>query len=223
MNPKVMAYPPVCSWWRPIDFGMLGNDTVGDCVIAWMLHQIMIWNSVAHAGTPVSFTTDQAIQLYSAIAGYVPGNESTDQGTDPNAALAYWQQAGLFGHQIAGYVNLDVTNIDQLKFAINTFGGIGFSTNVPRYIMDVPGGQSWSVYPGADISNVGQHQVGILGYGRNGFRENCWDTTNTLNAEFIGAFGLGAQAVVSEEWLKQSGTSPSGLDLQGLLADLANV
>ena len=89
--------------------------------------------------------------------------------------------------------------------------------------MDVPGGQSWSFYPGADVTNVGQHQVGILGYGRNGFRENCWDTTNTLNPEFIGAFGLGAQAVVSEEWLKQSGTSPSGLDLQGLLADLANV
>jgi len=223
LNPKVMAYPPVCAWWRAIDFGMLGNDTVGDCVIAYMLHQIMIWNSVAHAGSSVSFTTDQAIQTYSAITGYVPGDPSTDNGTDPDTALTFWQKNGLFGHNIAGYVNLDVTNLDQLKYATYVFGGIGFSFKVPAYIMNIPGGQSWSFYSGADVTIQGEHQVGIMDYGRNGLRENCWDTTNTLNPDFIGQFGLAAQAAVSSDWIKASGISPSGLDLNGLLADLASV
>ena len=231
VSPKQMSYPPVCSWWRNMDFGMLGNGPctlngqpfagAGDCVIAYMLHQIMIWNAVAHAGTPVSFTDDQAIQTYSAITGYVPGDPSTDNGTDPDTALNYWQQTPLFGHKIAGYVNLDITNIDQLKFAIATFGGIGFSFNVPAYIMTIPGGASWSYVAGADITNQGGHQVGIMDYGRNGFRENCWSTTNTFNPDFIGAFGMAAQAVVSEDWIKASGISPSGLDLTALLADLA--
>jgi len=220
MSPKAMAYPPVCSWWRPIEFGMLGNDTVGDCVIAYMLHQIMIWNSVAHAGSPQLFTTAEALQIYSAITGYDPSDPSTDQGTDPGAALDYWQKNTLLGHSIAGYVNLDISNIDQLRFAIYTFGGIGFSFNVPAYIMGIPGGKSWSLVSGADTSIEGGHQVGIMDYGRNGFRENCWNTTNTFNPDFIGEFGAAAQAVVSEEWIKESGVSPTGLDLSGLLADL---
>jgi hypothetical protein len=201
-------------------FGMLGNDTVGDCVIAYMLHQIMIWNSVAHAGSPVSFTTEQALATYSAITGYNPNDPSSDQGTDPDTALDWWKKNTLFGHKINGYVNLDLSNIDQLKFAIYTFGGIGFSFSVPAYIMSIPGGQSWSQRPGADTSIQGGHQVGIMDYGRNGFRENCWDTTNTFDPDFIGSFGMAAQAVVSEDWIKQSGTSPSGLDLNDLLADL---
>lgn len=222
VNPKAMSYPPTCSWWRPIKFGMLGNDTVGDCVIAYMLHQIKIWWSIAHAGEPLpDFTDEQAIQLYSAITGYNPADPSTDQGTDPDTALAYWQQNGLFGHTIAGYVNIDVTNIDMLRYAISIFGGIGFSFNVPAYIMNIPGGASWSYKPGNDITNQGGHQVGAIGYGRHGFREDCWDTTNTFDPEFIGAFGVAAQAVVSPEWLEASGVTITGLHLQDLLADLA--
>lgn len=223
VNARAVSFPPVCTWWRPMPFGMLGNDTVGDCVIAYMLHQIMVWNEVSHNAAMIGFTTEQAIQTYSAITGYNPADPSTDQGTDPDTALNYWQQQKLFGHAISGYANLDITNIDQLKLAIYTFGGIGFSFNVPQYIMNVPGGQSWSYKTGNDITNVGGHQVGIIGYGRQGFRENCWDTTNTFNPEFIGAFGVAAQAVVSEDWIKASGVSPSGLDLAGLLADLQTV
>jgi hypothetical protein len=222
LNPKAMSYPPVCSWWREMDLGMLGNDSVGDCVIAYMLHQIMIWNGVAHAGTPVSFTTDQAIQTYSAITGYNPAYPNTDQGTDPDTALSYWQKNGLFGHSIAGYVNLDITNVDQLRYALYVFGGIGFSINCPAYVMNVPAGGSWSL-SGGDATIEGGHQIGLLGYGRNGFRLNSWSTTYTFNLDFVGQFGQAAQAAVSPDWIKQSGTSPSGLDLNGLLADLQAV
>ena len=52
---------------------MLANDTIGDCVIAMMLHSIEDFH--LDAGTPVpAFTDADAISIYSAITGYVPGD-----------------------------------------------------------------------------------------------------------------------------------------------------
>jgi hypothetical protein len=191
-----------------------------NCVIARLLHQIMGWFSVANAGQPKTFTTDQALQIYSAITGYVPGDPSTDQGTDPDTACAYWQNTGLLGDKIAGYANVDITNLDLIKFAIATFGGAGLAFDVPNYIMNVPAGGDWSETPGADTTIEGGHEVYLVGYGRKGFRVVSWGSTYTFNPDFLAKYGQNVDAVISPDWLKASGVSPTGLDLTSLLADL---
>src|SRR5215472_1909267 len=60
------------------DIGMLGNDELGDCVPAGMGHVVEQDTRYA-TGTEQIVTTDQTVQLYSAVAGYVPGDPSTDQ------------------------------------------------------------------------------------------------------------------------------------------------
>lgn len=221
-SPSKLSYPPVRAWERPINWLMLGNDMVGDCVIAYMLHQVMAWSAVANAGSPMaaSFSTDQAIETYSAITGYVPGNDATDQGTDPDTAIAYWRDKGLYGHKAAGMVDLDISNLDALKGALNVFGGIGLSIQVPAYVMDVPAGGSWSDSGDGDHSIIGYHQVLGIGYGRQGFRVVSWGATYTCNLDFLARNLQASQAVVSEDWIKQSGQAPSGVDMEGLLADL---
>lgn len=219
-NPSAIALPPVLAWERPIEWDMLGNDTVGDCVIAKTLHQIMAWRAVANAGSPASFTKQQAIDLYSAVTGYDPSNPDTDQGTDPVAMLQYWQKNGVFGHKIEGGVSLDISNLDALKAAIYLFGGIEFDINVPAYIMNVPAGGSWS-NTGGDQSVLGGHSILAIGYGSEGFRIVSWGTTYTANFDFWSQFLIGSTAAVSEDFIKQNGRTPgAGLDLQGLLAAL---
>src|SRR5580658_4087447 len=81
--------PPSKRAWEYVipasGWGMLGNDQVGDCVIAAMMHFIMA--ATSNSGQPAQFTTELAIQLYSAITGYDPsqtdatGFNPTDQGT----------------------------------------------------------------------------------------------------------------------------------------------
>lgn len=212
--------PPKIAWERDIAWQMLGNDTAGDCVIAWVLHQIMGWQAVANAGTPVTFTSEQAIQIYSAITGYVPGDENTDNGTDPNQALEYWQQNGLLGHSIAGGVSLDISNLDAIRAALYLFGGVGLSINAPNYIMNVPAGGSWSEQPGDDTTIAGGHEILGIGFGLQGFRIVSWGTTYTFDVAFFQKYVVAAQAAVSTDWIKQAGVSPSGVDLNGLLADL---
>ena len=82
MNMSAMAYPAVKAWERPIAYGMLGNDAVGDCTIAGHYHLRMNMQAVANAGTPLVVTTEQALADYSAATGYNPADPSTDQGAN---------------------------------------------------------------------------------------------------------------------------------------------
>jgi hypothetical protein len=66
---------------------MLGNDTVGDCVLAGGGHETMLWNR--EAGKTVPFTAANSIKDYSAITGYAPADPSSDKGTDMEIADAY--------------------------------------------------------------------------------------------------------------------------------------
>src|SRR5271157_4339331 len=64
------------------------NDVLGDCVIAWLFHQLAIWTGQA-TGTAFQPTIDQINALYGAIGGYIVGQPNTDNGCDPNTA-ANW-------------------------------------------------------------------------------------------------------------------------------------
>lgn len=220
-KPSEIEYPEAFAWERSIAWQMLGNDTVGDCVIAKTLHQIMAWETVAHAGDPAtSFTTEQAINLYSAVTGYNPADPNSDQGTDPMVMLQYWQNTGVYGHKIEGGVSLDISNLAALKAAIYVFGGVEFDINVPAYVMNVPAGGSWS-NTGGDQTILGGHSILACGYGRAGCRIVSWGTTYTADWDFWSQFLIGSTAAVSTDWLKASGRTPgAGLDLQGLLAAL---
>jgi hypothetical protein len=63
--PSVFGHQALISSWE-----MLGNDAVGDCVIAGADHETLLW--CQEGGNPVSFTDADAINDYSAIAGYDP-------------------------------------------------------------------------------------------------------------------------------------------------------
>lgn len=222
MKTSSVAFPPVKAWERPIDWGMLANDTVGDCTVAAALHLVMGWNAVAHAGSPVTFETQDAIDLYSAITGYNANDPTTDQGAAETDVLDYWRLTGMKGHKIAGYATLDVQNIDQVKAAIFIFGGVYIGFEVPAYLINVPAGGSWSDQ-GGDKTIEGGHAIYLPGYGRTGATGVSWGATYTFNWDFWLTFVDEAYAIVSTEWIKASGASPSGLDFQGLLADLKSV
>jgi len=223
MKSSAVAFPPKIAYERPLTYGMLANDALGDCTIAAALHMQMVWASVARAGFVPSFVDQDAISLYSAIGGYVPGDPNTDQGCVETDVLNYWKSTGMKGNQIAGYVTIDVSNLDQLKAAIYIFGGVYIGIQVPAYIMNVPIGGSWSLMPGADQSIEGGHAIPVVGYGSQGVTIISWGALYTFNYQFWADNCDEAYALVDPLWIKQSGISPSNLDLNGLLADLASV
>lgn len=213
-----VAYPPVCSWQRDIQWGALGNLTIGDCTCADVLHHRMLQASVSHAASPLTFTDADAIAIYEKVGGYSPADPSSDQG----ANMLDVQNYAKANFPVQGFVTLDAGNLSQIQAALYIFGGVDLGFNVPAYIVDVPAGGSWSDN-GGDTTIQGGHAVLACGYGRSGFRVVSWGVTYTANWDFWSQYVDEAYAWVSTDWIKASGVSPTGLDLQTLLADMAAV
>lgn len=218
MKASATAYPPVCAYERDIQWGMLGNDSLGDCTCADVLHHRMLQASVAHAGSPLTFTDADAIAIYEKVGGYSPGNPSTDNGANMLDVQNYCKS----NFPVQGFVTLDATNLSQIQAALYIFGGVDLGFNVPAYVMNVPAGGSWSD-TGGDTTIEGGHAILACGYGRSGFRVVSWGATYTANWAFWAQYVDEAYAWVSTDWIKASGVSPSGIDLQTLLADLSAV
>ena len=219
MKASAVPFPKVHAWERPISYGMLANYRIGDCTCAGLVHQVMNWQAVANAGTPFVVTDQQVIDLYSAITGY-DGTPATDNGANETDVLNFWTNTGFLGHKIVGRATHDVQNIDQIKAAIYVFGGVYIGFQVPDYIMADPPVKVWD-YTGQSYNVVGGHAVIQLGYGNSGMAVCSWGDIYHMTWAFWQQFVDEAYAVVSANWLKQSGISPTGLDLNGLLQDSA--
>ncbi len=212
---------PMKSYWeyKVGDWPMMVNDSVGDCTCACAGHMIQNWT--AHTYGMATPTDDEIIAAYSAITGYVPGDESTDNGAAITDVLSYWQNPGIAGHKILAWAEIDTKNLAAIKQAIFLFGGIDCGFNVPGSAMDqFNAGQTWTVVPGSD--DEGGHSVPILGYGSLGATCITWAKRQPLAWDFFAQYFDEAYCIITQDWLTAAQTSPiAGLDLAALQADLA--
>jgi hypothetical protein len=217
------------------DWEMLGNgpdDTVapgfegaGDCVWAGGDHETML--AVAGAGGKVAFTGANAIADYSACTGYVIGDDSTDKGTDPRAAMLYRRDTGLVDaqgnrHGIGAFVRLNHESYDEIMQACWIFEWVGLGIQFPNTAMDqFNNGQPWDVVPGAQIE--GGHYIVLTG--RTSEDDNgvlTWARRQGATRRFLETYVDEAWAMVTQEELA-AGKNRRGFDLAGLTAALANL
>lgn len=149
------------------DWGMLGNDTVGDCVFAGSDHETMLWNKLAKH--PVSFTKSNALSDYSAVTGYNPNDPNTDTGTVVREAMNYRLKTGLIDsnnarHKIDAFVSIDPGDWETMIRCVWTFGVVGIGFAVPHSVWkQYNANQVWDVVtPDGGID--GGHYVPIVGY-----------------------------------------------------------
>jgi hypothetical protein len=100
----------------PDDSVQKGFKGAGDCVFAGAGHETILWNALA--GITVPITGKENISDYSAVTGYVIGDDSTDQGTDVRTALLYRQKTGILDsngkrHKIGPFLALDWKKLDS--------------------------------------------------------------------------------------------------------------
>ncbi len=211
--------PHAFAWEYNLDaWGMMGNDQIGDCTCACAGHMLMEWTSRTY-GT-VTPTDQQIIAAYSAITGYVPGNESTDNGAAITDVLAYWQNTGIASHKILGWAAIDVSNVANLKAAVALFGAIDIGFNVPQSAMDAFGkGQPWN--DTTDTNIVGGHSVPVMGYGGLGCTCITWGQRQQMSWAFFSAYCDEAYACITEDFITRAQVTPVfGLNLAALQADL---
>ena len=137
---KTMPVPPeACGYTKlaqPETHQMYGNDIYGDCVEAAVAHLIGIFGAQNQARW--IFSPEQIIEIYSAMGGYVPGDPSTDNGTDIGTALSIWQKPGVPGpggtHLIQGSLAVDATNPEEYRTALWLFENLILGAGTPRRV-----------------------------------------------------------------------------------------
>ena len=177
----------------------------------------------ANAGTIIIPTDEDALSLYEAVGGFVPGNPSTDQGCDETAMCQYLEDTGLCGQKSAGAAMVDPTNIDHIRWTVQIFGACRLGIIVDeRMEQQFSSRQPWETPADPNDPNAGGHDVPIVAYDTEHAYVVTWGGLQPVAWSLVGnsAFLDEAHAEAWPDFIRSGGTTPAGFDSQTLLADL---
>lgn len=224
LNRKALPKPPATFGHEgliPASWGMLGNDSYGDCVWAGAAHETMMWN--AEAGVKVAFTDKAVLSDYSAVTGFNPKKPNTDQGTDMVVAASYRRKTGIVDaagkrHQVAAYLSIKPGDLNEHLAAAYLFGAIGIGIEFPASAMDqFNAGKPWDVVSRSKIE--GGHYIPLVARRAN-LECVTWGKVQQMTSAFFQKYNDESVAYVSLEALKNN-KSPEGFNAAQLQADLS--
>jgi hypothetical protein len=223
---RTIAPPPVMVNWSKgqMNWGMMGNDNLGDCAEAGAAHAVQCWTLNAQ-NSEVTLSDDRVIQFYSNTSGYDPANPSTDQGSVLTDVLSWWYTNSFSGHNISAYPVIDPKVTDHVKQAIALTGGVYVGILLPitaqtQSIWDFP---SMGLVGDGAPGSWGGHCVYIVGYDDTHLYFITWGMLMLMTWDFFTAYCDEAYAPISPDWLSTLGLSPSGLDIATLEADTLSI
>ena len=206
---------------------MYCNDKIGCCVIAEAYHYAGVVTGNARGGNPSLVTDDRIIADYSAITGYVPGDSSTDRGTNVAAALNYYKTTGLAtGWKLTGFAPVDGRNQTLIKQAIHLFENLNIAMCLPDEWLNAqaPRGNGfvWDVAGPHDPQNG--HDIMAYGYDSNGLSISTWGMKGTMTWAAVAAYlNPAAQAELytrlspANLLVSKPGVAPNGYDWWSLV------
>jgi hypothetical protein len=214
-SPAPVALP--INWYSKVAqsaWGMLLNDSLGDCTAAGVLH--MFQSMTTYAGDPITPTNAEALALYERF-GYVPGDPSTDQGANEQDVLQNITKDPIAGEEVSLFAQVDVSNHEEVESALATFGPLYLGIECPESMQDQFGaGEVIDYVPGSPIE--GGHCIVLVGVDADYLYVVTWGSCVKMTWKFWEHYCDEAWAVVSKAWLEKNGNTPSGFNLSSLQA-----
>jgi hypothetical protein len=214
-------------WYAAVgEWGMLGNDYAGDCVEAGGLHALLQMST--YAGKPIVPSTEDAINWYKAT-GFVPGDESTDQGSyvlGPDGMIPYWHTTGIRAagqhNKLCSFAQIKRKNATEWCQGIWLFGGVLLGLALPEAIVSGPEiPYVWSNFSGP---TAGGHEIWVNGYQMDGSRRMydliSWGGRYRATEEFLMNVVDECVIIVDPAEMNARGVTATGLNYDQLLADL---
>ena len=210
--PSAVAVPAVADW------GMGGNDTYGDCGVAGAAHGFMA--AAADTRETESFpTAEQVVSYYLTYTG------GQDSGVVLSQFLAHVRQDGFYGHTVAAYAPVAVSNIPALQFVIDAYDFAYVGIQVTQAMMDAVQGnaQPWTwTQQEAAGDPIGGHCIILAGYDSNWLYGITWGQVIRIAWPAWHAMAEEAWALLAGEEAS-AGTDGHGINLAALQADLSRL
>lgn len=206
------------------DWGMMRNDTLGDCTIAGVAHACQVWS--LNKGLEDTILDQSVLTAYQRWCGYVYGYPSTDRGGIELDVLTDWKEQGFQGCSLTGFAAVDPHNMAEVQAAITLFGGLYIGIELPASAQQqLLEQQPWTCIggPSGVAGSWGGHCVFVAGYDATGVTCITWGKLQKMGWDFWHAYVDECYALLSEEFLGRDGRTPSGLDLVQLQQDLLEI
>lgn len=217
--------PARVDWSRGfnINYGMMLNDSLGDCTEAAKGHAIQIWS--LNLGRLVTVPDSIVLAAYESECGYVPSDPSTDQGGVELDVLNDWRKAGFGGHKLLAYADPSPQTALHIRQAIWLFGGVYIGLQLPASAQSQ---STWSIVPDDGSGNTapgswGGHAVFVPAYDADSLTCITWGQRLRMTWEFWDRYTDESHALLSPDWINSRNVDPSGIALADLQSDLTGV
>lgn len=214
VKPSVNYYSAVGVW------PMYRNDIIGDCTCATVGHMIQCWLANA-TGSNHALTEDEVVGLYSSITGYNSVDDSNDNGAVELDVLNYWKNVGVSDHKIGAYALVNMHNDNEVKSAIDIFGGAYLGVQLPQ---TAQGQEIWDVRDtwsqDSHAGTWGGHAINSVGYDATGVYFISWGKVMKMTWAFWHAYVDEVYAIITNDFLNGNLVTPAGFSIQQLNEDL---
>lgn len=221
MGATLPAAPADIHWAEgQAQWGMMLNDTLGDCTIAGVGHAIELWS---HAiGKEVTIPDSDVLAMYEKWDGYKPSDPSTDQGGIELNVLNQWKNEGFFGHKLDAFATVNIHNVPEARSSLYLFGGLYLGIALP---LSAQNQEVWDVVQDDGTGNTepgswGGHCVFGSGYDQTGFYCITWGAIKKMTTAFWLKYVDEAYALLGQDFINAKGVDPQGFNLDQLKADL---
>lgn len=214
LMPSLPPPPAFCRWDQGIDdWGVMGNDRYGNCVIVTSAHAILGWRANELDDTK-RLSDDQVIDL-SRRMGALRGYNILER-------LNYWRKTGMWGDKIKAFASADPTDPTLIRQTIHLFGMADIGLNMPTAWQDQ---EIWDTGTGPRFrdGSWGGHSVPLIGYDDRHVYCVTWGQIQAITWPAFHRYCDEAYAVLDPQWTALDGIAPSGFDAATLEADLTAV
>lgn len=219
----------------PASLGMMKNDVLGCCTSAGIYHTIQVWT--ANSQGAIDSEPDSNVELvYAESCGYEPGNPATDLGGVEQDVLSYWVNEGVpvyptvgsvgdVFNKLTAFFEVDPRHLDDVRRTIADCGVCYIGIQMPVYILQNPTKVWDEPGTGDDASIEGGHCVIQAAYDVAGktFKLVSWGQVFTMTEGFFQRSTDEAYGPVDADWVNNQGTTPLGLSLGEIEAQMAAI
>ncbi|WP_420239247.1 hypothetical protein ACOBR2_06615 [Telmatobacter bradus] len=223
MTPALPAAPVSRDWTKGVTaWGMMLNDQLGCCTIAGVGHAVQVFS--VNTGSMVTVPDNTILSYYEQWDGYDPNDAAdTDNGGVELDVLKRWKSQTFAGNRLLGFADANVVNLDEIRQAINLYGGVYIGVNLP---LTAQKQDVWDVVPngGADAQSGswGGHCVFVAAYDETGFTCITWGQMKRMTVAFWQKYVDEAHALLDANWINCQ-KSPAGFNQAQLMADLSAI
>ena len=221
---------PVSSDWSelcPCDNDPRGNDTFACCVpnADLALIEVVLANVARSGDARWKPTLDMVLSRYAKVTGFDPVTGIPDDGTAVNADLADWITNGIAIPELQRVIapwwaTVDPANDDHIAVA-GACAPLLVSLRLWQGWDAIEGDHSaWARPPGALTMLDGFHRVLMVGFFGRVRKVRTWGFDAIIHPDLWRQVVVAVDAVWARDWLDALGTTPMGLDLAALSADM---